>query len=119
MITPNKKYEISSEEISDLMVGALEGGINYWCWRAEINDPDKYDNETLASDVIGLGGSLTLYDTDSSDQWELTQEKFLKGVEKTMEWGEFESIEDMMECSDSETSDVLIQFAIFDEIVFA
>lgn len=120
--------KISNENINDLMTAALEDGINYWCSKVEMKK-DKIggyegvsleDEETLefASEIIGIGGTLVLHDAESSDKWELNKEKFLKGLEKTMVWGNYESIEELMDNHDTETADVLIQFAVFNEIIF-
>jgi hypothetical protein len=124
-----KDLKITDEQISDLMVTALEGGINYWCGKTEMKKDVLgigFDGVTLAddeevvygSDLIAKGGTLILHDAESSDKWELNKEKFMVGLEKVMEWGEFESIEELMDEHDAETADVLIQFAIFNEIVF-
>jgi len=113
--------KITNENINDLMVCALEGGINYWCGKVRITKFPKDDSEDeniIASDVISRGGELTVYDAESNDKWILTKEKFLKGIEKTMDWGNFESIEDLIDNHDAETADVLLQYALFDDIVF-
>jgi len=127
MKTP-KNFEISNEDIGYLIVCALEGGINYWCRNAEKkrNEDGTFfgvsaeDQEKIeyASDLIGHNGTIILHDAESSDKWELTPEKFLKAVDMTLEWGEYESVEEMMDNHDAETADVLVQYAIFDEITF-
>ena len=110
---------ISNENINDLMVTALEGGINYWCGKVRIiKFPENTSDNVLASDVISGDGELKLFDAESDDSWILTKDKFLNGVIKTLKWGNFESVEEMMDNHDAETADVLIQFALFDDIVF-
>lgn len=116
-VTITKKLEISNEQINDLMVCALEGGINYWCSKAEITKRPT-EEFTFASEVIALNGELTLKDAESDDTWVLTKDKFLKGLGKTVEWGDFKDVEELMDAHDAETADVLIQYAIFDEIEF-
>ena len=44
---------VSNEDIDDIMVSALEGGINYWCRKAEVKG--EYLRE-YASDQISSGG---------------------------------------------------------------
>ena len=111
--------KITNENINDLMVCALEGGINYWCGRVKITKlPKDCGEDIIASDVISRGGELTLYDAESDDKWILRKENFLKGIEKTMVWGDFKSIEDLIDNHDAETADVLLQYALFDDIVF-
>jgi len=111
--------QISNFDIHDLMVAALEGGINYWCNEVRIKEypSDIKDGEVMeASEIISRGGKLELSDDD--EVWELDKVKFLKGLKKVMVWGDFDNVEDLMEVHDAETVDVLIQYALFDEIVF-
>ena len=56
--------DLSQQDIDDIMVVALEGGINYWCREAEV--VGEYLGE-YASDQISRGGSLILHDAESSD----------------------------------------------------
>lgn len=120
------KHEISDEDIDGLMVTALEGGINYWCRSATIKrDEDgtmsgvTAEGVIYASDVISKGGTLILTDVEEPDEkWELTLPLFLQGLTKAMEWGEFGSVSDLMDGHDAETVDVLIQYAVFNDIVF-
>lgn len=111
-----KNIELSNEEVSDLMVTALEGGINYWCRKAKVVQcPTDY---TFASDVIALGGTLMLYDAESDEKWELTLEKFLKGVKWYCEQSGYTDGGDLMQEHDADTADQIVQYALFDEIVF-
>ena len=113
---------ISNEQINDLMVAALEGGINYWCGRATLKEgsltPEQKEKMEYVSDAISLGGVVVLEDAESDETWELTKDKFLSGVKKTIEWGNYRDVEDMFDNHDAEVADVLLQYALFDEIVF-
>lgn len=117
----NKKYIVTSEDIDDIMCAALEGGINYWCRKAEVVGEYLGD---YASEQISRGGTLILYDAESSDKWELNIEKLLCGIEKAIEenwYPEYEWFEDgRLETSqiDAEIADGIVQLALFDEIVF-
>jgi hypothetical protein len=128
-----QKHKISNTEIGDLMTTALEGGINYWCGEAGIKYDDG-DNMVgiapedrwlvdFASDAIGPGGTLILTDLEGDaglhGPWELTREKFIEGVKKAMEHFGLYSIEELMDNHDADTADLIIQFALFNEIVYA
>ena len=65
---------VTDEDINDIMTTALEGGISYWCSKAETVGPylGKY-----ASDQISQGGALLLHDSEESKIYELTLDKFL------------------------------------------
>jgi len=124
-----KSHEFTTEEINDLIVAALEGGINYWCGKAEIvkdKDSDTYSgvapedqsNVHFASDVVGYGGKLTLTDVEDEDEkWELDLSKMLKGIQMYCEDNNI-APEDLMDNHDADTADAIVQFALFNEIVY-
>ena len=117
----NKKYTVTPQDIDDIMVTALEGGITYWCRKAEV--VGEYLGE-YASDQISRGGSLILYDAESSDNWELNLEKLLDGIQKAIEDNWFSDYDwyvgGGLDCCqiDGDVADVIVQLALFDEIVF-
>jgi hypothetical protein len=122
-----QNHEFSQEDINDLMVAALEGGINYWCGRAKMKlNPDKTyfgvseeDQEKVnyASDIISLGGTLILHDAESEDKWELDAEKMLKGIKMHCENDNL-TPSFLMEDYDAGDADNIVQYAIFNELTF-
>ena len=120
-IEVNKKYTVTPQDIDDIMVTALEGGIDYWCRKAEV--VGEYLGE-YASDQISRGGSLILYDAESSDYWELDLEKLLYGIQKAIEDDWFDDydwyVDGELDCCqiDAEVADTIVQLALFDDIVF-
>lgn len=112
-------FRVTQQDIDDIMVSVLEGGINYWCRKAEVVG-GKYLGE-YASDQISRGGSLMLYDIESSDKWELTLEKFLAGLKMYVEnggagcvWDEAIDTGEIDGCA----ADNIVQYALFGELVF-
>lgn len=113
----NIDLKLTQQDIDDIMASALEGGITYWCRRAEV--VGEYLGE-YASDQISRGGVLKLLDAESSDVWELTREKFLEGVKKYVEHdtcsvdgGRIDTCE-----IDGDAADCIVQYALFGEVVF-
>lgn len=113
-------FKLTEEDIDDIMDAAFYG-INYWCGEAEIVGERLGD---YASEQISRGGTLKLYDAESDDVWELTLEKFLNGFKLWVtngddEYGALQSdgTVDTGEI-DSAMADMIIQYALFDEIVF-
>lgn len=111
---------LKSEDIDDIMIAALEGGITGWCDRAEVIGErlGKY-----ASEQISRGGVLRLHDAESYDSWTLTRDKFIEGFKRWLEAGSSDTgvlIGDMVDTSaiDAECADAIIQFALFGELVF-
>ena len=117
-VRPQIDVNLSQQDIDDIMAVALDGGICYWCRKAEV--VGEYLGE-YASDQISRGGSLILYDAESSDKWELTLEKFLNGVKLYFEQGCHVQVEDnAIEIGDIDAGDAdcIVQFALFGEVVF-
>ena len=116
---------VTHEDIDDIMVSALEGGINHWCAEALVQG--EYLGE-FASDQISRGGTLLLYDAKGKKYEELTKEKFLAGLKRYLEHPIYEDTiyqgthEDryLLDCTliDAPVSDMIIQYALFGEIVY-
>lgn len=112
--------EVTTQDIDDIMSTALDS-ITYWCRKAEV--VGDYLGE-YASDQISRGGTLKLYDAESNDVWVLTLDKLLHGIEKTYEenwfmqygWCDGNVIDTCQ--IDGDVADVIMQYALFDEIVF-
>lgn len=117
----NKTIKLTQEDIDDIVCTALEGGINYWCCEAEVVGDYLGD---YASDQISRGGKLKLYDAESDDVWELNLDNFLKGFKLWVEEGydEYNAVQEdgTVDCCeiDAACADEIVQFALFDEIVF-
>lgn len=112
---------ITKQDIDDIMVSALEGGINYWCKAAKVVE-DKYYGE-FASDQISRGGSLRLYDYEEDEQYILTLEKFLNGVQLAFKEGygdNWYSEDGRLDVAniDAESADIIVQLALFGEVVY-
>ena len=117
-VRPQIEVNLTQQDIDDIMVAALEGGINYWCREAEV--VGEYLGE-YASDQISRGGSLILHDAESSDKWELTRDKFLSGVKLYFEHGCEVPVEDNAIDTydiDACAADSIVQYALFGKLVF-
>ena len=121
IIDISKRIKVTEEDIDDIMCSALEGGINYWCRKAEV--VCEYLGE-YASEQISRGGSLNLYDAEEDEVYELTLENLLKGIQLAVEGNYYEDYEWVLGdgldvCQvDAEVADVIIQLALFDDVIF-
>ena len=114
---------VTQEDIDDIMAGALEGCINYWCGEAEV--VGNYLGE-YASEQISRGGQLILYDIEEDETYTLDREKFMKGLkmyfEKPHPYNILEEIDNKLRIdtcnADDTVCDMIIQYALFDDIVF-
>lgn len=134
------KRELSVEIIKDILTTAIEGGIGYWAvlcndtpeWEAarevcrqQMNDTPCYCD--TAYELLSTGKSIRFVDNEADDYdnpkddevWYLTWNKFIQGCQgwekwsgkalpRTVEDGDF----------DAEDADVLIQMALFNDIIF-
>lgn len=122
LIPVEQQIKVTTSDIDDIMCAALEGGICYWCGRAEV--VGEYLGE-YASEQISRGGTLKLYDCeDMNEVYELDRSKLLKGIKKAFEEGYYSEYEwcngtviDTCQV-DADVADAIVQIAIFDEVVY-
>ena len=116
-----EKVDITEEDITDIIITALEGGIGYWA-RLD-NTGDEFKNapkeecvSETAARILLNNGTLIFEDADEYDsaaQYKLTLEYLLNGIEKyANEYGWD------LDLLDAEMADAIVQYAIFCEIVF-
>ena len=112
-------FVVSDEDIDDIMSAALDGGITYWCGRAEV--VGEYLGE-YASEQISRGGTLRLYDIEDGTVSELTLDKFLNGLRL---WIENERTFELTNAGrldvgqiDALAADAIIQYALFNNVIF-
>lgn len=113
--------ELTDEDIDDIMCEALEGGISYWCNKAEVVGDYLGD---YASEQISRGGSLLLRDAEEGDTYELTLQKFIEGFKLWIAGGysTHKAIEEgIVDCSEigKKEADQIVQLALFEEIIYA
>lgn len=108
---------VTDENIDDIMTTALEGGISYWCSKAETVGP--YLGE-YASDQISRGGMLLLHDSEEPKIYELTLDKFLKGLRLYLKDFPCLVTEDGLDTGDidAEGADCIVQLSLFGEVVY-
>lgn len=115
------RVELTQENIDDIMVAALEGGITYWCSEASPECGELL--KEYPSEQISRGGALLLYDFEEEAYRRLDLEKFLKGFKLWVENGgdEYGAIEDgKVDCCniDADCADAIIQYALFGEVIY-
>lgn len=113
--------QITQQDIDDIMVAALEGGINYWCSEASPEDGEFLGE--YASGQISRGGTLLLYDFEEEAYRKLDLEKFLKGFKLWLENGgdQYGAVENgEVDCCeiDAGCADAIIQYALFGEVIY-
>ncbi|MCL2062067.1 MAG: hypothetical protein FWH03_05525 [Firmicutes bacterium] len=122
-----KTYDVTAvipmkvEDLENIVVSAIEGGINYWA--ALDNTDPEWDNkpEGLAVsqyvlELLIAGKSVKFQDAEGSDDdsdWNLTLEKLLNGI--ALDLRNYQT--DLLDI-DSEDADRIFQYALLGEIVY-
>ena len=131
-LTIRLEVEVTNQDIDDIMACALEGGINYWADEAEV--VGKYLGE-YGSEQIARGGELIIHLIEPIEEagtmmYKLTKKKFMIGLRKylydpmkpynivELDNKTYEYRLDTCQ-ADAVVCDMIIQYALFDEIVFA
>lgn len=116
---------LTQQDVDDIMVSALEGGICYWSDCVEV--VDRYLSE-YASGQISRGGKLKIhvdepFDEENTEWYELDIEKFAQGFRLWLENGgdRYGAVSngEVDTCEiDGEMADLIIQYALFGEVVY-
>lgn len=116
------EFTVTDENIDDILCIAMEGGINYWCSKAEVKGGDYMGG--YASEVVSKGGTLIFHDAeDYLDPVKVDKAKMIEAVEKYVneqDAGIVDLNTKEIDCCqvDAMVADMIVQLACFDEIVF-
>lgn len=129
-ITVENKIELTSQDIEDIMVTALEGGIGYWA-RLD-NTGDAYKNApkeepvsiTCARELLA-GNNVFFEDVEEDgSEYVLNLHMLLKGIGQWID-ANMTSLKGLVMHGSIDTYDIdaaiadeIIQYALFGEIVF-
>lgn len=115
--------KITDEQIVDLIIDGIESGTTYWAFIhndtpefQKCYEKDLCTSEAIA-EIILNGGEVKITDLEDSDnpKYKLTLERLLKGIQLNAEQRPWDSD---LNNYDSGTSDAIIQYALYDELVF-
>ena len=99
---------ISEQDLKDLLIAGVEGGINYWA-HVRNYDPDA--------------GSVHVMEIEASEETGIVQRTItfadLREPLRRLAAELDESVEEVVENHDAATGDALIQMAIFGEVIYA
>lgn len=123
-ITAELKITLTTEDIDDIMVSALEGGVTAcWCGEAEVVEEKRVAD--WGHEQIARGGILRMHDIENPDKvWELNLEKFLKGFKLWLENGgdKYGAVQKdgTVNCGqiDAACADEIVQYSLFGEVIY-
>lgn len=117
------EIEVTDEDIDDIVCTAFEGGITYWCGYVE---PVGELMGEYAHQQISMGGCLWLYDIEDDDEkWILTKSRLLNGIRMYITNSTTKGYPSILYGKqidtsevDSNIADMIIQFALFEDIIY-
>ncbi len=127
------KINVSNTDIGSLVTSALEGGSNYWAmvvkkvqpsnmthWCFTDGKDKKAKARYLEEYVMNEGGSVTIKDTESDDEktYVLTLAKVEKGLQLMADKFGPNFADILNDNEDANTGDVLIQLALFGNVIY-
>ena len=114
--------KLSNHDIDDIMSASFDGGITSdWCRKVEV--VGDYLGE-YASEQISRGGKLKFYIYDEKEKPILTLGKLLNGVKVALsqgygtDWFDVDGNFDTNYRFDAIQGDIVVQFALFGEVVY-
>jgi len=112
------KFEVEKQHIRDLLITALEGGSNYWINEVKVLEPEKFDESNQAQ-IIAAGGMIVIVDEDDEPHV-LTRDLFLSGIKQYLSScaDSYRDMDDFVDSHDAGIADSVLQFAIFNEVIF-
>ena len=108
-----KPIEVTDDHLDSILVGAFEGGSNYWIRSVEVAK-DDYKGKKYASECVAAGGELWI-NTDDDGKHRLTKNSLINGIEQYLDESKHKNWPDGGDCI---TCDCILQYALFGEIVY-
>ena len=108
-----KPIEVTDDHLDSILVGAFEGGSNYWIEGIKVAK-DDYKGKKYASECVAAGGELWIY-TDGDGKHLLTKNSLINGLQMYLDENKYQNWPDG---GDSQTSDLILQYALFGEVVY-
>ena len=112
---------VSANEVESVIVGAFEGGSNYWLGLDNSTDiwekkPKGVPLSTWATQMLLEGETLNFYGVEEDEEkWTLTLEQLINGFKLNAEERPHDS---NVEEGDAITCDCIIQYGIFGKLVY-
>lgn len=113
-------YMLTEFMVDCIICGSVEGGSNYWQGIWNIGEqwdrmPEEEFTSSWITHLILEGEEVTFYDIeDESEKWTLTLEKLISGIIQNMVERPWVDMEDL----DGEDCDCIMQYALFNELVY-
>ena len=121
MITEHEaKIKLTNEQVANQMIGALEGGSNYWIsgFFLESSTHTPVEKPWYADPLVYTGEFKIRVEPHEDEETMFTHETLKKGLDWLAQKHPRRLVEILTENDDAETSDVFLQACVFGEIVY-
>ena len=108
-----KPIEVTDDHLDSILVGCFEGGSNYWIRKVEVAK-DDYKGRKYASECVAAGGALFITITEG-EKYLLTKQCLIEGLQMYLDDSKHKNWPDG---GDAQTDDLILQYALFGEIVY-
>lgn len=118
-------YHYTDDDLENILITALEGGIGYWaCLDNGGDDFDRQPRDMPTSEwcwkLLQDGGSLHFYDAeavgeDDCEEWYMDLADLYKGVGLAIRSGDWSGRVDDL---DATVADSIIQYALFGSVIY-
>lgn len=115
------EHSLTEKDIESIMVGGIEGGINYWAGLNNVGEywevkPKTEPSSMWAVKLLLEGKVVEFYDReDENEIWKLSLKDLIKGYSQNAKERPHDS---SLEDGDATTCDCIIQYALFGKLVF-
>ena len=124
-----KKIKLTEEDLSDILCSCFEGGCDYWCCIHNGTDEWRNAKEQLRANgnrqpviedimlyMLTHDAPIKLIDTEDEAALYMTMNTFMGGIKMAIENGHWDG--DYIDDVDGEVGDIIIQYAVFGELVY-
>ena len=108
-----KAIEVTDDHLDSILVGCFEGGSNYWINEIKVAK-DDYKGKKYASECVAAGGELFITTTEG-DKYLLTKTSLINGLQQYLNESKHKNWPDG---GDAQTDDLILQYALFEEVIY-
>jgi hypothetical protein len=112
---------VQQSDLDNILATCFEGGSNYWINKVQVVDED-YKGCKYASDVVSQGGDVVIH-YDEGLYRTLTKVRLINGIQKWYEKYHFprhKEVQDEFNMFDWDAgdSDIILQYALFNKVIY-
>jgi hypothetical protein len=116
-------YYLTDDDIEDIVITALEGGIGYWACldNSDVEEewwckqPADMPTAEYAYKILCDGGTLHFLEEEGDDEWYMDMADLFKGIGLAIQNQDWDGDMDML---DAMVADTIFQYAMLGSVVY-